>query len=112
MPEHITMNNLAKSHEKEILEAMTQVLDPDIGLDIINLGLVYEIHLDAAKHLDIVMTFTSKGCTCVVSVPQEIKDTLNQLDFIDSVSVETIWEPAWSPLRITRVGRITLGIRV
>ena len=73
-------------------------------------GLIYEINLDESGHCKIVMTFTDTACDCAESLPIAIMDSLKKIDEIESVSVEVTWSPAWKITRISRFGRIALGI--
>ncbi|MGV3329939.1 metal-sulfur cluster assembly factor, partial [Streptococcus suis] len=81
-----------------------------LDLDIYNLGLVYEIHLDETGFCKVVMTFTDSGCSCADTMPGELVTALKTIDGINDAQVEIVWSPAWKMTRISRLGRITLGI--
>ncbi|NQO93879.1 DUF59 domain-containing protein [Streptococcus suis] len=81
-----------------------------LDLDIYNLGLIYEIHLDEAGFCKVVMTFTDSGCSCADTMPGELVAALKTIDGINDAQVEIVWSPAWKMTRISRLGRITLGI--
>lgn len=98
------------SFEKPIVEQMTTVFDPEIELDIYNLGLIYEITVDENGHCYFLMTFTDTGCGCEETMPYEIAEKLKSIDGINSVKVETTYSPVWKMTRISRYGRIALGI--
>ena len=87
-----------------------QVFDPEIELDIYNLGLIYEITIDENGHCYFLMTFTDTGCGCEETMPYEIAEKLKSIDGINSVKVETTYSPVWKMTRISRYGRIALGI--
>lgn len=110
MRDDIQINTLAKPYETEIIQQLETIFDPEIGLDIYNLGLIYEIELNEDKHCTITLTFTGVACTCIETVPVEIKEKLTSIDGIDSVDVNIVWTPEWSLTRISRLGRMTLGI--
>ena len=84
--------------------------NPEIELDIYNLGLIYEINIDENGHCYFLMTFTDTGCGCEETMPYEISEKLKAIDGINSVKVETTYSPVWKMTRISRYGRIALGI--
>ena len=108
MREDIKINDRALALEDQIIEKLEKVYDTDVELDVYNLGLIYEIHLDEAGLCTIVMTFTA--CSCAESLPIEIVAGLKQIDGIKDVKVEVTWSPAWKITRISRYGRIALGL--
>lgn len=108
--ENIIMNDLAKDYSEAISEVLKSIYDPDIELDIYNLGLVYEVNMNPDHICQIVMTFTSPGCECVEIVPVELREKIRQIDGITDLDLNIVWDPAWNMNRISRIGRITLGI--
>ena len=106
----IKVNDLAQPFLEPIVEQMTTVFDPEIELDIYNLGLIYEITVDENGHCYFLMTFTDTGCGCEETMPYEIAEKLKSIDGINSVKVETTYSPVWKMTRISRYGRIALGI--
>ena len=86
------------------------LFDTDVELDVYNLGLIYEINLDETGLCKIVMTFTDTACDCAESLPIEIVAGLKQIEGIEDVKVEVTWSPAWKITRISRYGRIALGL--
>lgn len=110
MREDIKINERAKLLNAQLIEKLELIYDPEIEVDIYNLGFIYEIHLNEQNHCDITVTFTGIGCECIESVPIEIEAALLQIDGIDSVDVHIVWSPAWKMTRISRFARIALGI--
>lgn len=110
MREDILTNELVQPLETEIIDQLETIFDPEIGLDIYNLGLIYELTLSEDKQLAITLTFTGVACSCIETVPVELVDKLTQINGIDSVDVNIVWDPVWSLERISRLGRMTLGI--
>ena len=110
MREDIQMNKALEPYQEELVNQLQTIYDPEIGLDIYNLGLIYGIELDATNHCILTMTFTGVACTCIETMPGEITNKLTQIDGIDSAEVQVVWQPAWRLDRISRLGRITLGI--
>lgn len=110
MDNNIKMNALALNIYDAIIEKLSMIYDPEIGLDIINLGLVYEVNLEENGNCAVVITFTGMGCECIESIPGEIEEVLVELPEIQKVHVEVVWSPAWKMTRISRFGRISLGV--
>ena len=110
MREDIKINDRALALEDQIIEVLEKVYDTDVELDVYNLGVIYEIHLDEAGLCTVVMTFTDTACDCAESLPIEIVAGLKQIDGIEDVKVEVTWSPAWKITRISRYGRIALGL--
>ncbi len=110
MRDDIKINHRAAELSDKLIEVLESVYDPEIELDIYNLGLVYEINLDESGFCKIVMTFTDAGCSCADTMPEELITALKEIDGIRDVGVEIVWSPAWKMTRISRLGRITLGI--
>ena len=110
MREDIKINDRALALGNQIIDKLENVYDTDVELDVYNLGLIYEIHLDEAGLCTIVMTFTDTACDCAESLPIEIVAGLKQIEGIEDVRVEVTWSPAWKIARISRYGRIALGL--
>ena len=110
MREDIKINDRALALEDQIIEVLEKVYDTDVELDVYNLGLIYEIDLDENGLCTVVMTFTDTACDCAESLPIEIVAGLKQIDGIKDVKVEVTWSPAWKITRISRYGRIALGL--
>ncbi|MGT2817976.1 metal-sulfur cluster assembly factor [Streptococcus gordonii] len=110
MRDDIKINDRAAAIQDKLVEKLERIYDPDVELDVYNLGLIYEINLDENGHCKIIMTFTDTACDCAESLPIAIMDSLKKIDEIESVSVEVTWSPAWKITRISRFGRIALGI--
>jgi len=110
---------------EQIREALKSVFDPEIPVNIVDLGLVYEIRIKPAMELaselaakpatplndiEIDMTLTSPGCPSHVSIGESVKSTVEALPGVQFTTVNFIWEPAWSPERLSPAAREQLGI--
>lgn len=100
----------AGQHKEQLEEKLMNVIDTEIGLDIVNLGLIYGIDLDDAGVCEVRVTFTGAGCSCSDHILKGIHEQLEPLEFINAVKITIVWSPAWALDRITRYGRISLGI--
>ncbi|WP_461213356.1 metal-sulfur cluster assembly factor [Lacticaseibacillus sp. GG6-2] len=112
MRDDIKINDRAAALGEQLEEKFSTIMEPELGVDIYNLGFIYAIDLDENGHCDVVITFSELGCSCVADVPEQIVKELKTLPGIDSVKVEVVWSPSWQMTRISRAGRMMLGISV
>ncbi|MCI1985524.1 MAG: metal-sulfur cluster assembly factor [Lactobacillus sp.] len=112
MRDDIKVNDRAAALGDQIAEKLETIYDDELGVDIYNLGFIYEVYLDENKHCDLVLSFSEMGCSCLDEVPGQITAALTQLAEIDTVDVKVVWSPAWQMTRISRYGRMALGISV
>jgi len=95
----------------EILKALEKVVDPELGVDIVNLGLVYGVDVDEEKGEAVVrMTMTSPACPVAGKILQDAQQALEKVESIPSIRIELVWDPPWSPERISKKGRLLLGL--
>lgn len=97
--------------KNKILSALEEVIDPELGIDIINLGLVYEIAFDDSGLTEIKMTLTTMGCPLADVLTEQIHDALKEVPEVTEIKVELVWSPVWTPDKMSRYARIALGIR-
>jgi metal-sulfur cluster biosynthetic enzyme len=90
-------------------KALRAVKDPELGLNIIDIGLVYEVLVDDAGVAHVKMTLTSPGCPAGAEIMDDVKATLRDLDGISDVDLELVWEPYWTPERMDPRVRAFLG---
>jgi metal-sulfur cluster biosynthetic enzyme len=95
--------------KSEILDALKQVYDPEIPVNLVDLGLIYEVLIDK-KDVSIEMTLTAFGCPMHSVITQNVKDAIEQLEEVRQAAVKIVWEPRWTPERISEAGRVTLGM--
>jgi metal-sulfur cluster biosynthetic enzyme len=87
-----------------VIEALTGVLDPELGVDIVNLGLVYGVQVWGGK-VSLRMTLTTPGCPLHAVIENDVRRTLERVDGVEWVEVEIVWDPPWSTSRITDLAR-------
>jgi metal-sulfur cluster biosynthetic enzyme len=93
----------------ELQQALRQVIDPELGLNIVELGLVYGVDAQEGD-VEVRMTLTSPGCPAGPQIMDDVQRTLKMLDGVTSVNVELVWEPYWTPERIDPKVRAVLGL--
>lgn len=95
-----------------ILEALEMVIDPELGIDIVNLGLIYEIRFDGETgHTEIDMTLTTMGCPLADLLTDQIHDAMTEVPEVTNIEVKLVWYPAWTVEKMSRYARIALGIK-
>ena len=96
--------------EATVLDALRQVIDPEIGCNLVDLGLIYDIAITGAK-VEVTMTLTTPGCPMHESLCAGVQTTLLGLDGVEEAEVELVWDPPWHPAMMTEVGRAQTGAR-
>jgi len=91
-------------NEEEVWEALKVVTDPEIGIDVVNLGLVYGVDISDA-HVKVRMTLTSMGCPATGLIEFQAKEAVGTVDGVRDVDLEWTFDPPWSPDRMTEEGR-------
>lgn len=89
----------------EVLEALKVVKDPEIPVNVVDLGLVYEVRVDDAGQVDIDMTLTSMGCPVQDLIQTDVELAVMKVDGVTAVTVEFVWSPPWSPQKMTEDGK-------
>jgi metal-sulfur cluster biosynthetic enzyme len=100
----------AEEIKDEIIDKLEDVVDPELGIDIVNLGLVYEVNLDKDGLCQIKMTLTTIGCPLTDILSDMVERALQPIPEIKQVDVKFVWEPAWTIDRMTRYAKMALGI--
>lgn len=101
-PESQELTAEQQARVDEIIEALKDVMDPELGINIVDLGLLYGLHLDGDDLL-LDMTLTSAGCPLTDLIEQQCRFVLG--DLVDAVSINWVWLPPWGPDKITDDGR-------
>lgn len=94
----------------EVFQELKQVFDPEIPVNIVDLGLVYDVELKDDGTCNVTMTLTSQSCPEARTIPEVVKRRVNAMDGVQGTEVEIVWEPQWTPQRISEEGRAILGI--
>ena len=96
--------------QQPIIDIIKTVYDPEIPVDIYELGLIYDIEVDADQKALIKMTLTSPACPSAQQIPQEVRYKVKAVPGIADAWVEIVWEPPWSKDRMSEVAKLTLGM--
>lgn len=95
--------------EATVIEALRQVVDPELNCNLVDLGLVYSTEIQDG-HVRVVMTLTTAGCPMHESLVEGVRTALLALDGVRDVTVEVVWDPPWNPSMMTPEGRARLGL--
>jgi metal-sulfur cluster biosynthetic enzyme len=93
-----------------VWQTLKQVIDPEIDCNIVDLGLVYDITIAGSKVI-VTMTLTTPGCPMHESLARGVKNALLNLEEVDDVEVRIVWDPPWTPDRMTDSARERVGLR-
>ena len=103
------MNEKETKLMDKIVEKLKSVYDPEIPVDIYELGLIYDVRIDQKKAtLD--MTLTSPHCPVAESLPMEVKRSVEQISELEEVEVKIVWEPPWDKTKMSEAARLELGL--
>lgn len=95
--------------ENAVRERLREVIDPELGCNIVDLGLIYEIQIDGSK-VAVTMTLTSPTCPVQESIALGAQNALLDMEAVEEVEISLVWEPPWSPARLSNRARSQLGI--
>jgi FeS assembly SUF system protein len=96
--------------EERIVDVIRTCYDPEIPVNIHELGLIYGIDVNEAKAVTIRMTLTSPACPAAGSLPPEVERKVRGLADVTDVKVQVVWDPPWTPDRMTEAARLQLGL--
>lgn len=96
--------------EEKIIEALRTIFDPEIPLNIYDLGLIYRLTLDPANAVKIDMTLTAPGCPVAGDIVASVKRTVEAIPEVPRVEVELVWDPPWTRDRLSEAARLELGM--
>ena len=95
--------------DKVILE-IKKIYDPEIPVNIYELGLIYKIDIKDAKKVNIEMTLTSPNCPVAESLPKMVKDNILKLDGVDDVNLKLVWDPPWTQDKMSEAAKLELNL--
>jgi FeS assembly SUF system protein len=95
---------------ERVIEALRTVYDPEIPVNIYELGLVYKIDIDDDNRLNVEMTLTSPACPVAGTLPGEVEAKVREIDGVSDATVEVVWDPPWHPGMMTEEAQLELGI--
>jgi len=100
----------AMAIEEKVLETLRTCYDPEIPVNIYELGLIYDVQVTPDGAVNIKMTLTAPNCPAAQSLPIEVEGKVGSIDGVTDTRVEVVWEPPWEPSRMSEAARLQLGM--
>jgi FeS assembly SUF system protein len=95
--------------ENKVVETLKTIYDPEIPVDIFELGLIYEVKIDEDKNVEIEMTLTSPNCPVAESMPKEVEEKVGSIEGVNSAKVNIVFDPAWDKDMMSEEAKLELG---
>ena len=96
--------------EKEVRDALREVMDPELGISLVDLGLIYGIEV-AGEKVSVKMTFTTPACPMVHFLVSSVENAVKKIGGVNEVDVQLVWDPPWTPDRMSDTGKEKLGLK-
>ena len=96
--------------KEQIVSEIKKIYDPEIPVNIYELGLIYKIEIKEAKKVNIDMTLTSPNCPVAESLPRMVKDNILKLDGVDDVVLNLVWDPPWTKDKMSEAAKLDLSL--
>ena len=94
----------------KIIEEIKKIYDPEIPVNIYELGLIYKIDVDEKNNVNIDMTLTSPNCPVVESLPNDVKKKVQKIEGVSDVKLEIVWEPPWTNDKMSEAAKLELNL--
>ena len=94
---------------EEVTDALTNVIDPELGLDFVELGLIYTVEVDEENQVFVTYSLTSPGCPIGPQVAEQIEEFVSELDDVSGVHSKLVFSPAWTPELMSEEAKFALG---
>ena len=96
--------------KQKIIEKIQKIYDPEIPVNIYDLGLIYKIDVDEENKVKIDMTLTSPNCPVAESLPNEVRDNVKKVEGVSDVNLNLVWEPPWDKDKMTEAAKLELNL--
>lgn len=100
----------AEDIKQRVVAALKEIYDPEIPVNIYDLGLIYNIKIDDKGVVEVEMTLTTPGCPVAQTFPGEVEAAVRDVDGVTAASVELVWDPPWSPDSLSDATKLDLGL--
>jgi len=101
--------DMRKYVQNRVTERMREIYDPEIPIDIYELGLIYEINVSEEARVDIIMTLTTPNCPVAETMPGEVEIRAQDVEGVRDVNVELVWDPPWTIYMMSEAARLKMG---
>jgi len=96
--------------KEKIIGEIKKIYDPEIPVNINDLGLIYDVKVDDKNNVDVKMTLTTPNCPVAESLPMEVENTVKEVKEVNKVNLELVWDPPWDKSMITEAGKLELNL--
>ena len=96
--------------KNKVVEEIKKIFDPEIPVNIYELGLIYKVEVDKDNKVNIDMTLTSPNCPVAESLPKEVKDNIMNVDGVSDVKLNLVWEPPWDKDKMSEAAKLELNL--
>jgi len=96
--------------KSKIIEAVKKIYDPEIPVNIYELGLIYKIDVDEKNKVNVDMTLTSPNCPVAESLPNEVKENIKKVEGVSDVNLNLVWEPPWDKDKMSEAAKLELNL--
>ena len=96
--------------KSKVIDAVKKIYDPEIPVNIYELGLIYKIDVDEKNKVNVDMTLTSPNCPVAESLPNEVKDNIKKVEGVSDVNLNLVWEPPWDKDKMSEAAKLELNL--
>ena len=96
--------------KSKVIEEIKKIYDPEIPVNIYELGLIYKVEVDEKNKVSIDMTLTSPNCPVAESLPNEVKDNIKKMEGVSDVNLNLVWEPPWDKDKMSEAAKLELNL--
>ena len=96
--------------KSKVIEEIKKIYDPEIPINIYELGLIYKLEVDEKNKVDLDMTLTSPNCPVAESLPNQVKESIKKVKGVSEVNLNLVWEPPWSKDRMSEAAKLELNL--
>jgi len=96
--------------KSKVIEAVKKIYDPEIPVNIYELGLIYKIEVEEKNKVNVDMTLTSPNCPVAESLPKEVKDNIMKIEGVSDVNLNLVWEPPWDKDKMSEAAKLELNL--
>jgi FeS assembly SUF system protein len=109
-PEAAPQTQDTEALREKIVDVLRSIYDPEIPVNIYEIGLIYSVDIDPANAVNIRMTLTSPACPAAGTLPGEVEDKTRRVQGVTDVKVDLVWDPTWSPAMMSETAKLQLGM--
>ena len=96
--------------KEKVIEEIKKIYDPEIPVNIYELGLIYDIKIDDKNNVKVNMTLTTPNCPVAESLPKEVKDSIMEIKEVNKVDLELVWDPPWDKSMMSEAAKLELNL--